>query len=303
MSRAVVFNQYGGPEVLEVVDVPEPEPGAGQVVIRVRAAGVQPADVKQRSGAWKSFAPATFPARLGHEAAGVVSAVGADVTAFVPGDEVLGPAKGSYADYALAEASLLARKPADMPWAEAGCLSASGQTAATVLEDLKIAPEDTLLVHAAAGGVGLMAVQLAKAQGLRVIGTASEANHDFLRGLGVEPVTYGPGLADRVRALAPDGVDVALDAAGGGDALDVSVELVPNLDRVGTIADQAGARRLGVRSLSSRTSGDRLAHLVSAYEKGDLKVFIWKEFPLDRVVDAHRESEGRHFRGKVVLIP
>jgi enoyl reductase len=303
MSRAVVFNQYGGPEVLEVVDVPVPEPEAGQVVIRVRAAGVQPADVKLRSGAWQKFAPVTFPGRLGFEAAGVVSAVGADVTEFSPGDEVLGPVTGGYADYALADASLLARKPASMPWDEAGCLTASGQTAATVLEDLKIAPGETLLVHAAAGGVGLMAVQLAKAQGLRVIGTASEANHDFLRSLGVVPVTYGPGLADRVRSAAPEGVDVALDAAGGGDALEVSVSLVPNLDRVGTIADQAGARRLGVRSLSSRSSGDRLARLVSAYSNGELKVFIWKEFPLDRVVDAHRESEGRHFRGKVVLLP
>ena len=303
MSRAVVFNQYGGPEVLEVVDVPVPEPEAGQVVVRVRAAGVQPADVKLRSGAWQKFAPVTFPARLGYEAAGVVAAVGADVTAFVPGDEVLGPAKGAYADHALADASLLARKPASMPWDEAGCLTASGQTAATVLEDLKTAPGETLLVHAAAGGVGLMAVQLAKAQGLRVIGTASPANHDFLRSLGVVPVTYGPGLADRVRSAAPQGVDVALDAAGGGDALDVSVSLVPNLDRIGTIADQAGAKRLGVRSLSSRSSGDRLGGLVSAYEAGDLKVFIWKQFPLDQVVDAHRESEGRHFRGKVVLIP
>lgn len=302
MSRAVVFNQYGGPEVLELVDVPEPEPGPGQVRLRVRAAGVQPADSKQRSGAWHAWAPVTFPGRLGHEAAGVVDAVGPDVTAFAPGDEVLGPATGAYAEHALADAKLLARKPPQMPWSEAGALSASGQTASTVLEDLEPKPGETLLVHAAAGGVGLMAVQLAKARGVKVIGTAREANHDFLRGLGVVPVAYGPGLADRVRALAPDGVDAALDAVGG-EALDVSVELVADRDRIGTIADQAGAKRLGVRSLGTRRSGERLAQLVSAYEDGRLKVFIWKEFPLDQAVEAHRESDGRHLLGKVVLIP
>jgi enoyl reductase len=302
MSRAVVFNEYGGPEVLEIVDVPEPDPGPGQVRVRVRAAGVQPADVKQRSGAWKSWAPVSFPARLGHEAAGVVDAVGAGVTAFAVGDEVLGPATGAYAEQALADASLLVRKPAPMPWNEAGTLAASGQTASSVIEDLKLAPGETLLVHAAAGGVGLMAVQLATAQGVRVIGTAREANHEFLRSLGVIPVTYGAGLADRVRALAPEGVDAALDAVGG-EALDVSVELVPDLSRIGTIADQAGARRLGVRSLGSRRSGERLAQLVDAYSSGKLKVFIWKEFPLADVVAAHRESEGGHLRGKVVLVP
>lgn len=302
MSRAVVFNQYGGPEVLELVDLPEPEPGPGQVRLRVRAAGVQPADSKQRSGAWHAWAPVTFPGRLGHEASGVVDAVGPEVTGFAPGDEVLGPATGAYADHALADAALLARKPEQMPWSEAGALAASGQTASTVLEDLKLTSGETLLVHAAAGGVGLMAVQLAKAQGLRVIGTARESNHEFLRALGVLPVTYGPGLADRVRELAPEGVDAALDAVGG-EALDVSVELVEDRDRIGTIADQAGARRLGVRSLGTRRSGNRLAQLVSTYEAGRLKVFIWKEFPLDQVVAAHQESDGRHLRGKVVLIP
>jgi enoyl reductase len=302
MSRAVVFNQYGGPEVLELVDVPEPEPGPGQVRLRVRAAGVQPADSKQRSGAWHAWSPVTFPGRLGHEASGIVEAVGAEVTGFEPGDEVLGPATGAYAEQALAEAALLARKPGQLPWSEAGALSASGQTASTVLEDLKAAPGETLLVHAAAGGVGIMAVQLAAAKGVRVIGTAREENHEFLRALGVVPVTYGPGLADRVRELAPEGVDAALDAVGG-EALDVSVELVADRDRIGTIADQAGARRLGVRSLGTRRSGERLAQLVDAYQSGKLKVFIWKEFPLDQAVGAHRESDGRHLRGKVVLIP
>jgi enoyl reductase len=299
MAKAVVFNQYGGPEVLELVDVPEPEPGPGQVRIRVRSAGVQPADFKQRSGAWKAKA---FPARLGSEAAGTVDLVGPQGDGFASGDEVLGPVTGAYADYTLADAALLVRKPKQMPWAEAGALSSSGQTALTVLDELKLEPGETLLVHAAAGGVGLMAVQMAKAQGVRVIGTAREANHEFLRELGAIPVAYGPGLADRVRAVAPEGVDAVLDAVGG-EALDVSVDLVPRTERIVTIVDQAGARRLGARWMSGRWSADRLARLVQAYEHGQLKVFIWREFPLERAADAHRESEGRHLRGKIVLTP
>jgi enoyl reductase len=302
MARAVVYNEYGGPEVLHVVELPDPEPGPGQVRIRVRAAGVQPADTKLRSGAWQSWAPVTFPGRLGNEAAGTVDAVGSEVTDFAVGDDVLGPANGAYADTVVSDAKLLARKPAALPWSEAGALSASGQTASTVLEDLGVGPGETLLINAAAGGVGLMAVQIAVANGVRVIGTARESNHDFLRELGAIPVTYGPGLADRVRAAAPEGVDAALDAAGG-DALAVSLELVGKPDKVGTIVDQAAASRLGVRSLGTRRSGSRLAELVALAEAGELQVLVWKEFPLDQVVDAHRESEGRHLRGKIVLVP
>jgi enoyl reductase len=302
MARAVVYNEYGGPEVLHVVELPDPEPGPGQVRIRVRAAGVQPADTKLRSGAWQSWAPVTFPGRLGNEAAGTIDAVGSEVTGFAVGDDVLGPANGAYADTVVTDAKLLARKPAALPWSEAGALSASGQTASTVLEDLGVGPGETLLINAAAGGVGLMAVQIAVANGVRVIGTARESNHDFLRELGAIPVTYGPGLADRVRAAASEGVDAALDAAGG-DALAVSLELVGKPDKVGTIVDQAAASRLGVRSLGTRRSGARLAELVALAEAGELQVFVWKQFPLDQVVDAHRESEGRHLRGKIVLVP
>jgi enoyl reductase len=303
MTRAVVFDEYGGPEVLRLAELPDPEPGPGQVRIRVRAAGVQPADTKLRSGAWRNWASVTFPARLGNEAAGVIDAIGADVTDFGLGDEVLGPANGAYADAVVTDARLIALKPAALSWNEAGALSASGQTASTVLEDLGVGPGETLLINAAAGGVGLMAVQIAVARGVRVIGTAREANHDFLRQLGAIPVTYGPGLADRVRAAAaPEGVDAALDAAGG-DALEVSLDLVGKPDRVGTIVDQAAASRLGVRSLGTRRSGSRLAELVAMAAAGELRVFVWKEFPLDRAADAHRESENRHLRGKIVLVP
>ncbi len=302
MTRAIVYDESGGPEVLRLAQLPDPEPGPGQVRIRVRAAGVQPADTKLRSGAWQSWAPVTFPGRLGNEAAGVVDAVGPEVDQFAVGDEVLGPTNGAYADLIVASAKMLARKPGALTWSEAGALSASGQTASTVLEDLAVKPGETVLVNAAAGGVGLMAVQIAVARGVRVIGTAREANHDFLRELGVIPVAYGPGLAERVRAVAPDGVDAALDAAGG-DSLEVSLDVVGNPDRVGTIVDQAAAVRLGVRALGTRRSGSRLAELVALAAAGELRVFVWKEFPLERAAEAHRESEGRHLRGKIVLVP
>ena len=300
MAKAVVFAEYGGPEVLHLADLPDPEPEPGQVRIRVKAAGVQPADTRLRSGAWKSFMPVVFPARLGFEAAGVVDAVGPDVTAFVPGDEVLGPVAGGYADTLTADIALLVRKPAELSWAKAGALSASGQTASTALEDLAVARGETLLIHAAAGGVGQFAIQLAAARGAHVIGTASEQNHEFVRSLGATPVAYGPGLADRVRALAPEGVDAALDAAGG-EALEVSVDLVADRNRIGTIADQPGAKRLEVRWINTRRSAERLADLAELCRIGQLDVAIWKEFPLAEAAAAHRESEGRHMRGKIVL--
>jgi enoyl reductase len=300
MAKAIIFNEYGDPDVLRLVEIPDPQPGPGQVRVKIRAAGVQPADTRMRSGAWRAWMPVTFPARVGNEGAGVIDAVGPGVTAFGPGDEILGPTAGAYADTVLFEADQIARKPAMMPWSEAGVLSASGQTASTALEDLGVEAGETLLIHAAAGGVGQIAVQLAKARGALVIGTASEANHDFLRSLGALPVTYGPGLVDRVRALAPGGVDAALDGAGG-DALEASLELVAKKERIGTIADQAGAARLGIRSIGTRRSSERLTELVRLYSLGKLRVLIWKEFPLADAASAHRESEGRHLRGKVVL--
>jgi enoyl reductase len=302
MTRAIVFDEYGGPEVLRLAELPDPEPGPGQVRIRVRAAGVQPADYKLRSGAWRSWAPVTFPGRLGTEAAGVIDAVGPDVAGFAVGDEVLGPLRGAYADLVVAPAKMLALKPGALTWSEAGALAASGQTASTVLEDLAVKPGETVLVNAAAGGVGLMAVQVAVARGVHVVGTAREANHDLLRELGAVPVAYGPGVADRVRAAAPQGVDAALDAAGG-DALEACVEAVGDRSRVVTIVDQAAAARFGVRMVSSRPSGSRLAELVAMAAAGEVRVFVSKQFPLERAADAHREIEGRHVRGKIVLVP
>ncbi|MBO0828402.1 MAG: NADP-dependent oxidoreductase [Streptosporangiales bacterium] len=301
MSRAVVFWEYGDPDVLRVVDVESPTPGPGEVRVRVRAAGVQPFDTNFRAGRL-DWARARFPQRLGTEVAGVVDAVGPDVAGLAVGDEVLGAVSGGYADHVLARPDHLARKPADMPWAEAGGLAASGRTAVYVLRQLDVGAGDTLLVHAAAGGVGSMAVQVARARGAAVIGTASPRNHDHLTSLGATPVAYGDGLVERVRAVAPAGVDAALDAAGTEEAARASLELVGDQQRVVTIVGDSPAERLGIRMVSAQPTEEMLAELVDLYETGRLRVSVYRTFPLDRAADAHREVEARHVRGKVVLL-
>jgi NADPH:quinone reductase-like Zn-dependent oxidoreductase len=189
-----------------------------------------------------------------------------------------------------------------MPWEEAGALSASGQTAHTALEDLGVTEGETILVHAAAGGVGSAAVQIARALGATVVGTAREANHDYLRSLGAIPVAYGDGVVERVRTLAPRGVDAALDAIGG-DAPAASLALVADPDRVGTLVDVGAAERLGVRALRSRRSADRLRALVDLWRRGALRVQVSRALPLERAAEAHREVEAGHVRGKIVLTP
>jgi len=237
MSRAVVFREYGGPEVLHVIDVEAPTPGPGQLRVRVKAAGIQPFDCLFRSGAAQQWVPATFPQRLGNELAGVVDALGEGVTAFPVGTEVLGWAMlGSIADHVVVSAHEVVAKPAAMSWAEAGALSASGQTASTAWERLGLREGETVLVHAAAGGVGSFAVQLARASGAHVIGTASERNHDYVRSLGATPVRYGDGLVERIRAAAPRGVDAALVAVASDEALYASLDVVRDKNRIGTVA-------------------------------------------------------------------
>jgi enoyl reductase len=302
MARMVRFASYGPPEVLRVVEVDDPGPAPDQLRVRVRAAGVQPADALYRSGAFDRFRPATFPATIGNELAGVVDQVGAAVTGFAPGDEVIAFVDAvAYADTALVPAAHAVSKPAAMPWAEAGALSASGQTADTALDVLGIAVGDRLLVHAAAGGVGSFAVQLAVARGAVVVGTASERNHAYLADLGAIPVSYGPGLADRVRALVPDGITAALDCVGG-EANDVSVELLGSPERAVTVADWQAEARVGVRRVGTDRGAARLARLVTRYEKGELVVPIQATYPLDEAPAAHHAIETGHVRGKIVLV-
>lgn len=304
MSSAIVFTEYGGPEVLHLVEAEPPTPAEGQVRIRVRAAGLQPADSLLRSGRFRAFMPARFPQRLGNEVAGVVDAVGPGVAESQIGQEVLGPAAapGAHADHALADAAQLVTKPAGLAWSEAGALSASGQTAATCLHDLGVEDGDTVLIHGAAGGVGSMAVQIAVARGARVVGTASERNHQFLRDLGAVPVRYGPGLAERVREIAGARVDAAFDTAGTEDALAASVELVADRSRIGTVAAGADVERYGVRRMSTRRSAGQLRELVELAEGGKLRVFVQRTFGLEQVHEAYTELDGGHVRGKLVFL-
>ncbi|CAG7606988.1 2-haloacrylate reductase [Paenibacillus solanacearum] len=299
--RAAAFSSFGPAEVLQVMRFADPQAGPGQVRVRVKAAGVQPVDTAVRGGWSGNGFPVQFPQIVGNEFAGLVDQIGEGVTGFALGAGVLGwSVLACYAEYVVVGVDQIALKPEGMSWLEAGALSASGQTAHTALEELGVGAGDRLLVHAAAGGVGTMAVQLAHAAGATVIGTASPRNHDYLRSLGAIPVAYGEGLAARVRALAPGGVDAAFDAVGG-EALRVSAELVADKVRIGTIVDYAAAERLGVRTLRSKRSVHRLNALLDLYEQGKLGVSIWKSFPLERASDAHKEVETGHVRGKVVL--
>ena len=301
--KAVTFTEYGGPEVLHVADVDEPHAGSGQIRIAVRAAGVNPIDWKARSGALRDFMPVQFPAVDGREAAGVVDEVGPDVTGVEPGDEVFGFTVGG----AAAEQAVLddfARKPAGMPWEEAAALPVAVETSVRVFTILGgLGEGQTIVINGAAGGVGAAAVQLARARGARVIGTASEGNHEFLRSLGAEPTTYGDGLVERVRALAPDGVDLAFDTAGKGGVPDL-ITLTGDPARVATIAD-FGAAALGAKVAGGgegRAAG-ALDEAATLFEAGRFEEPVERTFTFAEAGDAHRESAGGHVRGKLVLVP
>lgn len=311
MSKVVVAPAYGGPEVLRVTDEEVPAPGAGQVRIAVKAAGVNPYDFKMYSGLIGDD-PAALPMHLGFEAAGVIDAVGADVTSVAVGDEVVAyGVSGAYAEQVLANAGDVFPKPATLGWEEAAGLLLVGVTAAHALVAASVQPGDTVLIHGAAGGVGLSAVQQAVAAGARVIGTARADNHERLRDLGAEPVEYGDGLAGRVRAMAPDGIDAALDLVGSDEALDVSLELVPDHDRIVTIANFAGAQRTGIKALGGGPGADpgteirnaARAGLVAAAGAGKLKVFVSETFPLNDAAAAHEFVRSGRASGKVVLVP
>ncbi|MEV1317700.1 NADP-dependent oxidoreductase [Micromonospora arborensis] len=300
--RAAAFHTFGGPEVLQVIEVATPVAGPGEVRVRVEAAGVQAYDSAVRSGWTPPGQTVRFPQIVGNDFAGVVDQTGTGVTDFRTGDEVVGWALlASCAEYVVVPAGQVVAKPAGMSWPQAGSLSASAQTAQTALEELKVGAGDTLLIHGASGGVGTVAVQLALAAGAKVIGTASPANQDYLRSLGATPTSYGDGLTDRVRALAPGGVDVALDAAGGA-ALDACLDLVADRDRIGTLVDFARADKLGVRPLRSQRSAQRLQAITDLYRTGRLTLTVSQTFPLDRIADAHRRIETGHARGKTAVL-
>lgn len=302
--KAITFNRLGPPDVLQLTELPVPSAGPGTVRVRVKTAGVMPIDAKVRSGSVPYAQSHPFPIIPGNEFAGIIDEVGDGVSEFVRGDEVIGfTLFGGYAEYVVVSSDQLVRKPAGMPWETAGGFTGNGQGAHMALEAIQIQPGDTVLIHGAAGGLGTFAVQLALAWGAgRVIGTASEANHDHLRRLGAIPLGYGDGLAARVRAIAPAGVDAALHAGGGDDlALQASVDLVQDTSRIVAMVPSVQAQTLGIRQLTGTRSKERLAELVRLYNEGKVDIHIRKVLPLDQAREAHREIESGHGRGKIVL--
>ena len=296
--RAARFSSFGGPEVLEIVDVPEPHPGPGEIRIAVRAAGINPVDWKSRQGMMGS----DLPSGTGYDAAGVVDELGDGVAGVAVDDEVFGQGRDVAAQFAVL--TQWARVPAGLNFTAAAGLPMAVETATRGLDLLGVGDGDTVLVNGASGGVGSAAVQIARERGARVIGTASEPNHEYLRSLGAEVVTYGEGLAERVRALVPDGVDAAFDVAGGGQ-LPALVELAGGTRRVLTIADFAGAEENGVQV--SGGPGTEMAYhaireIVPVIEAGHFSLPVSRTFPLEEIAEAHRASQGGHVRGKLVLV-
>lgn len=309
MARAIRFHDYGGPDVLVLDDVAVPEPGPGQVRLSVVAAGVNPVDCRIRRGELAGGAPLPAPRGLGTDVAGVVDAVGPGVDGFAVGDEVFGRAAGEgYGELALAAAEDLLARPPELAWDVAAAVAICGETAYRTLGLLGVtrgrAAGTTLLVHGASGGVGAVAVQLAALRGARVLGTAGPGHLDLVRGLGAEPLPYGPGWVERVRVLSPAGVDAVLDAAGRGVLAD-SVALTGRPEAVVTIADR-GADRAGVRysrGLETRVPmAEVFAELLPLLVDGRLRVPVAVRLPLAEAAQAHRVSEQGHPGGRIVLL-
>jgi NADPH:quinone reductase-like Zn-dependent oxidoreductase len=303
--KAVRFAAYGGVDVLDVVEVPAPEPGPGEVLVAVRAAGINPGEAKIREGLLHSRFPATFPSGEGSDFAGVVTATGPGVTAFAAGAEVIGYTdnRASHAESVLAEAGHLTSKPADVPWVVAGALYVAGCTAYAAVRAVSLAPGDRVVVAGAAGGVGSIAVQLARLAGAEVIGLAGPTHHDWLRSKGVSPVTYGDGVAQRIRAAAPK-TDAFIDTVGG-DYVQLALGLGVRPDRVDTIANFAAVQEYGVRAEGNAAGASAavLAELADRIVAGQLEVPIAASFPLDAVRDAYVLLAQGHTRGKIVLVP
>lgn len=299
--RAAQFSRYGGPEVLDIVELPDPHPAPGQVRIRVHAAGISATDPKLRQGVLNFGAE--LPQTTGRDVAGVVDEIGEGVTDVAVGDRVFGASDDGAGAAELALLTHRAPIPTSLGFVDAAGLPVALETATRALDQLKVAAGSTLLVNGAAGGIGSTVVQLAVARGARVIGTASTANHNYLRLLGAEPTTYGEGMAERVRALAPDGVDVALDVAGSGVLPDL-IDLAGGSQNVVTLADFAGSKEHGVL-FSNGFHGHAfhaLAEVGTLIDAGRFWLPVERTYPLADIAEAHRVSEKGHVRGRLVLV-
>ncbi|WP_329467464.1 NADP-dependent oxidoreductase [Streptomyces sp. NBC_01431] len=302
--KAMTYSSYGDDAVLSLTDQPLPKVGPGEVLVRVRCAAVNPVDWKIMSGGLDGMMDTVFPVVPGWDVAGVVERVGIDTPEWKAGDEVFAYARkdyvhgGTFAEFVTVPVRALARRPKSLSWEETAGVPLAGLTAQQTLTRLGTGKGDTVLVHGAAGGVGTFGVQIARALGARVIGTASERNHDRLRELGAEPVTYGGGLAERVRALAPDGVDVVVDYVGG--VLDTTREVLREGGRHASIADPS-VMEAGGQWMWVRPDGEGLTTLAGLADSGQLKVPVAETFPLDRLADAFGLSRTGHAHGKILI--
>ena len=301
--KAVRFDEYGEVDVLKVVDVPKPAPGPGQVLVQVKAAGINPGEAKIRAGLMHAMWPATFPSGQGSDLAGLVAETGPGVTGFATGDEVIGYTdnRASQAEYVVVEEQNLTAKPANVPWEVAGALFVVGATAYATVRAVALTEGDTVAVSGAAGGVGSLAVQLARRAGATVIGLAAQANHGWLAGHGVIPVVYGDGVADRIRQ-AGSKVDAFIDTFGA-HYVQLALELGVEPSRIDTIVRFDAVGEYGVKAEGSAAgaSADVLAELAGLIADGQLEVPIAATFPLSQVQDAYRRLASGHIRGKIVL--
>ncbi len=304
--RAVRFDEYGGVDVLWVRDVEDPVSGSEQVLVAVKAAGINPGEIAIREGRLHERWPASFPSGQGSDFAGVVQRVGDGVSRFAAGDEVLGwtEERASQAELVVVATDQLTVKPTSVPWEVAGSLFVVALAAYASVQAVAPQADETVVVSAAAGGVGSVAVQLARRTEATVIGLAGEHNHDWLRRHDIVPVTYGDGQADRIRAAAHGRIDAFIDTFGDG-YVDLAIGLGVPAQRINTIIDYEAVQRLGVHGQGTHAiaSAPRLAELAALVADGSLEVPIARTFALDQVRDAYRELAERHSHGKVVLLP
>ena len=306
MSRAVKFNQYGGIDMLQVVEVEQPVPGPGQVLVNVKAAGINPGEASIRKGLLANRWPATFPSGQGSDLAGVITTIGERVQGFAVGDEVIGFTnnRASQADFVVVEASEITPKPRNVSWEAAGSLFVAGTTAYATIRAVSLKRGDTLAVSGAAGGVGSIVVQLAVQEGAKVIGLASATHHQWLRDHNVIPVAYGEGVEERLRAATDNHIDAFIDTFGA-DYVELALKLGVQPERINTIINFEAVTKYGVKAEGNAQGGnaDVLAYLAKLIDQGELEIPIARAYPLAEVGEAYRELEQRHTQGKIVLVP